>query len=173
MSKVSKPLNQINSIAYKMKNHLWDNNRTIVLYNSITLLKIKVLYWHRWFHEELWKCSKSIKMIFTLRKKVLLRIHWKVLWGTRNGSSVALQQKPPLDPLFLRVFFFFFFENRTASRFPTLTRHKSPHDLSIRVCFHPQNISQHHSRTLKAWYERAESVRKHFKQWRAAVVELN
>ncbi len=35
-------------------------------------------------------------MFFTLRKMVLLRtVHWKVLWGTKIGSSMASLWKPP------------------------------------------------------------------------------
>jgi len=33
-------------------------------------------------------------MFFKLRKKVILRTdHWKVLWGTKNGSSMASLSK--------------------------------------------------------------------------------
>ncbi len=36
---------------------------------------------------------------------VLLRtVHWKVLWGTKTGSSMVSLCKPPLEPLFLRVY---------------------------------------------------------------------
>ncbi len=29
-------------------------------------------------------------------------VHWKVLLGTKNGSSMASLQKHPLEPLFLK-----------------------------------------------------------------------
>ncbi len=43
-------------------------------------------------------------MFFMLKKMVLLRtVQWKVLCGTKTGSSMELLWKPALEPLFLRV----------------------------------------------------------------------
>ncbi len=82
---------------------------------AITLLKIKVLYWHQWFHEKhLTSIEPYIPFVFLVfflhsikffikcksvlhtKKMALLRTdHWKVLWGTQNSSSMALLWKPP------------------------------------------------------------------------------
>ncbi len=55
----------------------------------LSLLKIKVLYWHWRFHEHprnLPLCKSS----FIVEKNDCLKaVHWKLLWGAKNGSSVA------------------------------------------------------------------------------------
>ncbi len=51
------------------------------------LLKIKVLYWHLWFHEE---PLKSMELFHSTEPQ--------------NGSSMASLWKPLLEPLFLRAF---------------------------------------------------------------------
>ncbi len=77
-------------------------------YYPVTLLKIKVLYWHQWFYEEHpWNLSNAEKVLLEFLKMffkmVLLgTVHWKVLWGTKYGSFMASLQKP----LFLRVCYY-------------------------------------------------------------------
>ncbi len=69
--------------------------------SSCPLLKIKVLYWHLWFHEEpltslesflQTKCSLSWKNRF-LKWSLKQMVLWKVLWGTQNGGSMSSLQK--------------------------------------------------------------------------------
>ncbi len=81
--------------------HLKNLNLKHKLMHSHTLLKIKVHYWHWWFHEELltsmepfhstkgslcWKkgsldsnvlCNKIFFFFFRM-------FHWKILWGTKK-----------------------------------------------------------------------------------------
>ncbi len=72
-----------------------------------TLLKINVLYWHRWFNEEPltsmkpFHCTKGSLLWKKVWKMVPLRtVHWKVLWEIKNGSSIASLQKSPFWNLY-------------------------------------------------------------------------
>ncbi len=87
-----------------------------------TMIQLNVLYLHLWFHEESlasmkhFHCTKGSLYVknktnkknrfFRLLKcsshftQVLLNtVHWKVFWGSQNGSSMASLQKPVLIPL--------------------------------------------------------------------------
>ncbi len=78
---------------------------------STSTLKIKV-FLLEWFHAEpltsmhgnfQWTTGSSmVEMFFTLLKTV----HWKVLWGTQNGTSIPSLRNSLLEPLFLRVYTF-------------------------------------------------------------------
>ncbi len=95
-----------------------------ILRTVLTLLKIKVLYWHWWLHEEhplnmsIAQKVLQIKVFLTVRFVFffLLTVYSKVLGGTLNGSSTVSLWKLPFwifnlngstgakkEPLFLRV----------------------------------------------------------------------
>lgn len=66
-----------------------------------------------WFNEEIsmkaFQCTKGYLENSSLDYKNLRTIHWKILWGTHIGSSIVLQQKPPLELLFLTAYVAFYF----------------------------------------------------------------
>ncbi len=72
-----------------------------------SLLKIKVLYWIRWFHEEhvTFTLHKSFfKVKIQAKKKRLLRtVDWKVLCGTQKWFFFRITAKPRFGAFLKRV----------------------------------------------------------------------
>jgi len=72
--------------------------------HNYTLLKIMVLYWYRRFHN----IHGTFRVFYsgTLREIsifILRTDHWKVLWGTENGSSMTLMLKHPVGSFIFQV----------------------------------------------------------------------
>ncbi len=88
---------------------LWNTSMASYTYTSTfvaSMVLIKPVTFMEPFHST--KGSFYFKMLVTLRKMVLLRTvqHWKVLWGTKNASSMASLKKYPFRTVvFKRVCF--------------------------------------------------------------------
>lgn len=86
-----------------------------------TIINISNFFNNLWWHTEVsfngidgfYKESGCLwweKLFWINVLGVKKQLHWKVLWGTQNGSDMPSLQKPPFWPLFFRVYKFILVE---------------------------------------------------------------